>query len=439
LKLDCVYFLMFRGWSQELQANRWQWAKRWAVEAPVVLVQPVQPRASTTLNSVLEPRLPNTRILYVQSQDRGAARASGAIAAGQIAADLAAQGYSRPLLWCYNPRLREAYASLPAVARVYHATENHFRMDGLDDVFREELRATIGLSDLAVAVSSGVASSISVEVPGARVETITNGCDFGMYADPEADEELVATAAGRRVFVYAGNINARLDYGLLAQAARAHQDCLLAVFGPVSGLDRADLRAWKELRRVQNVSHFGVVEPERLPGLYAAADVGLLPYKTTPFLVENGFPLKTLEMAATGLPVVSTPLDPLRQLARGIDVTGGGDEFVRALASGRAQLPKGDRDELVELARRNDYDVKFESVCEVVAEVSHPPEPVPLEPLVAAWQERAVPPAAAWAIASGERLRLAFSRLAATLVPEAIRERVPSRFRGVVNRLLNPR
>lgn len=440
---DCVYFLMFKGWSAELQANRWHWARRWSRIAPVVLVQPTQPRAPASLEAEPEPRLPNTRILYVKSQERGPQEASAATAAGQLAADLEAQGYERPLLWCYNPRLLEAYALLPAVARVYHATENHFQMDGLDDGFREELRKTIRLSDVSIAVSGGVAQTIAAEVPGAKVAEVTNGCDFAMYSASEPDPGLVATAGGRRTVVYAGNVNSRLDFRLLATAAGAYPADLFAFFGPVRGLGREDSRIWKELLRMSNVRHFGAVEPGRLPGIYAAADVGLLPYKATPSLVENGFPLKALEMAATGLPVVSTLLKPLRGLAGGIAVTSGDAEFVARIAMSRAALLAKDWTELVELARRNDYDVKFEAVVELVAGVAHAPEPPP-DPgrnaaAIAAWSEHAWPRAATRAFAAGDRVRLAFSRLGLKLFPEPLRERVPGRVRGMVNRHLNPR
>jgi hypothetical protein len=159
--------------------------------------------------------------------------------------------------------------------------------------------------------------------------------------------------------------------------------------------------------------------------------------------MENGFPLKTLEMAATGLPVVSTMLKPLLGLARGIAVTSDHAEFIDGVAASRAGLSRQDRTELIEVARRNDYDVKFDSVLELVAAVAHPPEPssdsARGKAVIAAWQEHAWPRTATQAIATCDRLRLAFVSLAGGLFPDLIRERVPGRVRGIVNRLLNPR
>ena len=67
------------------------------------------------------------------------------------------------------------------------------------------------------------------------------------------------------------------------------------------------------LLRRSNVRILGRLPPEDLPALYWGCDVGILPYRTDmPMLVENGFPLKALEMAAAGLPVVSSLMKPLR-------------------------------------------------------------------------------------------------------------------------------
>ena len=63
----------------------------------------------------------------------------------QIQADLEAHRFQRPLLWLHNPKLVAAYCALPAVARVMHATENHFEYSDLPKRFQEQLRTCLEL------------------------------------------------------------------------------------------------------------------------------------------------------------------------------------------------------------------------------------------------------------------------------------------------------
>jgi glycosyltransferase involved in cell wall biosynthesis len=371
IDIDCVYMLMFPGWERELRSNRWHYASRWAKHRPVVLVQPTESGAG--MHSRLEERIPDCRVLHVAA----AVYAPGYLPqsvrqSAQILADMRAHGHSRPLLWLYNPELAASYGSLPAVCRLFHATENYFELTWTTPFFLAQTRAALAVSDLVVAVSDGVGASIAHEMPAAKVRTVTNGCDYHFYANAAPDPGLSnARKAFERVAVYAGNINRRLDFRLIARCARKWRRTLFALYGPVvalAGHDRAD---WKALGELPNVRHYAAVAPEALPGIYAAADLGLVPYKHEPWIVHGGFPLKVLEMAAAGLPVVATLMKPIENVAAAVEVCADADAFVRAAGErSRASLLAAERDELRRVCERNDYDLKFHEIASMVAAVA---------------------------------------------------------------------
>src|SRR4030095_930784 len=121
------------------------------------------------------------------------------------------------------------------------------------------------------------------------------------------------------------------------------------------------------LRVKTNVRHLGERDPQDLPGLYVAADVGIVPYKQTRLLVENGFPLKVLEMCATGLPVVSTFMKPIVGLTEGVAVARDHDDFVEELSvTSRAGLTDAQKEAMSRTCRRHDYDRKFETVLSLL-------------------------------------------------------------------------
>jgi len=298
---------------------------------------------------------------------------------GQVTADMQARGSRRALLWCYNPTLAGLYAALPAVARVFHATENFFDFEGLSRFFLDCQRTAVQISDLTVAVSEGVAAALRGNVPGARIEIVTNGCDYEEYSRYRPDERLRRAAREwERVAVYAGNINARLDFVLLARCVQASPKTLYALVGPVMGLKTEDAATWEGLLRMPNVRHFEEQDPGDLPGFYGAADVGIVPYKQTRLLVENGFPLKVLEMCATGLPVVSTFMKPIVGLTEGLVVVRDHEEFLEKLSlTSRASLTASQKEEMSQVCQQHDYDRKFATVLSFLHETgrdTNPPE-----------------------------------------------------------------
>lgn len=366
---DSVYFLMYDGWENELQSNRWHYSRRWAKQLPVVLLQPRQ-RDPELRQSQPTPGVPNCEILYIAEATVEASYARRSmIQTAQVMDHMRLRGHRRPLLWSYNPRLVGLYAATPAAGRVHHATENYFDFEGMSGFFRRELEATLALSDLVIPVSSGVESGILRNRPNTKTALVTNGCDTSHYhPGGERDPELIAAGARyERVAIFAGNINARLDFGLIERIATTNSKLLIALVGPVTGLDDEKKQQWRRLRGNKNILHLEAVDATRLPSLYRAADVGLIPYRRDPWLVRNGFPLKTLEMAATGLPVVASHMEPIDGLAKAVVVTRTDGEFVTALEKlSKDSLSPSDQAELEAVCAANDYDRKFEQALTAI-------------------------------------------------------------------------
>jgi glycosyltransferase involved in cell wall biosynthesis len=378
-KADSIYFLMWDGWAHELRSNRWHYASRWARHLPVVLVQPCLGRDSQASVVETEPRIPNCSILRVRdtSPEAGGAPTSALLQARQIHAHMVANGHHRSILWIYNANCMVASALVPAVARVYHATENYFSFDEVSRGFLDLLRGVLADCDLVIAVSEGVAAAHRAHAAG-RVEVVTNGCDYPFYARAGEDAELCDARRGfEKVAAYAGNINNRLDFELIEHCARACPRVLFAFFGPVAGLSSAETRQWARLLAAPNLRYLGAVDVSRLPAIYGTADLGIIPYRSIPSVVDNIFPLKAFEMQSAGLPVVSIHLKALTQHASAsLRIAKTVDEFVAAVRSASRQaLPPVALAAMDAASREQDYDEKFRGVLALVAETIDPDAP----------------------------------------------------------------
>jgi glycosyltransferase involved in cell wall biosynthesis len=360
-RFDSVYFLMWPGWKSELRSNRWHYATRWARHLPVTLVQPDLAALQRDGEPEPEPRIPNCRVLHVRpSAYEPSYAADSFLQTVQLMRDQQREGYQRALLWLYNPCMVGAYATLPNAGRVQHATENYFGFPAVTRFLRESMKLSLRISDHVVGVSEGVVSAMRRYAPKARVSLVSNGCDFAAYSAGRPDPDVAALRQRwKQVAVFAGNINARLDFPLIHAACRAAPETAFLLVGPTGLLTGEKAAAWRQVLSLPNAIHRGAVEPDRLPHIYAAADLGLIPYEDSA-LMRDSFPLKALEMAATGLPVVTSELPELRGLAEALQVTGRQAEFVAAIESmSRRRMTAGQAAELRELAKAHDYDVKF--------------------------------------------------------------------------------
>lgn len=287
----------------------------------------------------------------------------------------------------YNSEFAFSAAVLPAVCRVWHASENYFDYPNLPSFLIDRLRAATRAADLMLCVSEGVARSFRDKVRGAAVEVLSNGCDFAFYSRGGHDAELAAEKARfDNVAVFAGNVDDRLDWDMLDRALEACPDVLFVMYGPLTGGPaNPDAKLRRTFRRT-NFRYFGVVPAERLPGIYATCDVGIIPYRHDPLVTHNTFPLKAFEMVAAGLPVVATNLDMLRPYhSPGFAAVTDAATFIERLrAFLRASLSPLERENLRSLAEKQDYGHKFETAREWVQTIAeqHPDPNAPLGELL---------------------------------------------------------
>lgn len=375
---DSVYMFLWSGWREEFRSNRWNFAKRWGHRLPTIVLQPELTLGAKAVARSHD-KLAGVTVLSVTSMPEKAHHqaAYGLGQSAQIAQHLASHGYRRPLFWLYNPHFVGAFSFLPAAYRVTHASENYFDFEASSD-FLDLHRAALSVSDRVIAVSGGVADGIRRECPKARVDVVTNGVDFAEYSSTRGESAWrERRGKWKRVAVYAGNINNRLDFTLIRRLVEENASDLFWFIGEVrENIPGADRTIWRALKRNANFVHSGALDPEELPGVYRAADVGIIPYLRTPLLERNGFPLKALEMAATGLPVVSTLMEPIRGLEPAVFLAENENEFMSIYRRhDRASRSNEDRDRAVAIAAAHDYDKKFDAIVSLLSDDARSREP----------------------------------------------------------------
>ena len=109
--------------------------------------------------------------------------------------------------------------------------------------------------------------------------------------------------AGRKVFVYAGNMGVAQGMDILldlAEKMRSRSDVGFLFVG--RGSDSARLRATAQSRQLDNVVFFDEIDPDEIPDLYAQCDAGIV--ALDPRHKSHNIPGKFLTYMQSGLPVL---------------------------------------------------------------------------------------------------------------------------------------
>ena len=189
------------------------------------------------------------------------------------------------------------------VVNVFYGTDDYVagaELMGLSvrDQLRREIRV-VGRADVVAAVSPQLAERWAGF--GANAVVIPNGCWPVRAGERAALPELKDLP--RPVVGLIGQLSDRIDLPVLNAIADAGFSLLIV--GPLD--PRWEQQRFKELVNRSHVYYTGPVPAEAVPSYLAAIDVGITPYRDTPFN-RASFPLKTLEYLGAGVPVVSTDI-----------------------------------------------------------------------------------------------------------------------------------
>lgn len=370
---DVVVFLHGGNWFDELTSNRWHYVSFFDQFVDVIIVQPTG-KKSDSPSLETDTRLNRTRVLFstsirpiIDSPKKNARR---------ISEQLSILGYERPLFWLSSPLFWNTACHLQQGSLIFHATEDYRKLASFNPhpaatYIKVCAERAAEFSDITVSVSDGVTKSLQEVLTIRRLIQSSNGYSSKSYG-PNQPQSALKQHRFFHAIVFCGNINKRIDFELLKKIADSYPHRTLILAGPVS-LDPALLIKWKSILDLPNVLYLGSKTTSEINWLYLNSATGIIPYIEDPVIVESGFPLKALEMTATGLPIVSTHMKPLVDLHPHIHIAHGHQEFLKSL-----EVKRRDNEEFNQIPNNLDihnfsYEVELPRVFQqIVSELQSP-------------------------------------------------------------------
>jgi glycosyltransferase involved in cell wall biosynthesis len=203
----------------------------------------------------------------------------------------------------------------------------------------------------------GVAESMRELIPIAcqnKFIVIGNGVDSNLFVWK------------RPALIYAGAISEWLDFDLLAAIADNHKDKVLVIAGFVATTAKPKLEL---LTLKANVRYLGEMPHTALPAIFAACDVGLIPFLSNKLTLHLN-PNKLYEYFAAGLPIVSTDLSSeLRNQSAQIYLAVDHKDFIEKIGFALTK-PKVTVAQSRAIAAKNDWNAKAQDFANVILQAS---------------------------------------------------------------------
>ncbi|WP_144108563.1 glycosyltransferase [Paraburkholderia sp. BCC1886] len=246
--------------------------------------------------------------------------------------------FAAPVVWTYHPYMLDAIDTLPRGPLVYHCVDDIAEIPGVDvNAFRAAQQALLGRCEAVFTTARSLQETCVAFNPNTHF--FGNVVDDGHFAQARdavgpLPPELAAIPEPR--LVYHGVLSDfKVDFPLLLQTARARPQWQWVIIGEEREGQRSELFA--QLAALPNVHRLGYRSYPTLPQYLRGMRVGVLPTLLNDY-TRSMFPMKFYEYLASGLPVVSTPLDFAKEPRAGLEV---GGDFAAFVAAIEKQLARG--------------------------------------------------------------------------------------------------
>lgn len=273
-------------------------------------------------------------------------------------------GMRHPLLWSFVPQAEVLIDALEPSKILFYNDDDHGAKKGIDaDSFYAAEARFAPRADAILASAPEIAARMRAVNP--NVYDAPNVADTAMFATALQDgpvDPAVAALPGPRV-IFVGAIQAHtVDVPLVTQLAAARPDWSLVFVGPIgTGDPGTNVDA---LRALPNVHLLGPRRYEQLPAVLRGGDAAMLPYRTDGAM-RSVFPMKTYEYLAAGLPVVTTPLAALHDVAD-LERAATGTAMAERLAAAMAADTPQERRRRSDAVQAHSFDARIAQIDRVL-------------------------------------------------------------------------
>lgn len=281
---------------------------------------------------------------------------------------------SRSVERCINRTLKGALASQPVLVTtvpnvgdyarlcrnckvVYYCVDDFRFWPGVNaEVVRQMESSLIKRADVLIGVSDALCSRLSES--GKHVHKLTHGVDekFFHLAGEAEHPRLRDIPHPRAGFI--GLLDGRVDVELLKSVSELLGEWSFVIVGP------SDSSIGK-MRFGRNVYRVGRVPYAEVSQIMAGFDVLLLPYRSGGELAKSLSPLKLKEYLATGLPVVSTSIDQVREYESFVHISDSARQWSHALEEALSEELSLRRQRIHELLKSESWGKKAEEFLNI--------------------------------------------------------------------------
>jgi glycosyltransferase involved in cell wall biosynthesis len=246
---------------------------------------------------------------------------------------------------------------------VFHAYDAFRVMDSEWSAERDDMMSKLtARADLLTATTDGVIATFPAK-SRANARLLENGANVELFSAAIGQPcPSVLAAVPRPRIGYVGTINRRIDFKTINLVARRRPEWHWVLVGHLAENtifpDEEARAGYLEAKTLPNIHMFAEVPPTAVPAFVANMDVNTICYRIHDHeWISAGYPVKLHEYLAIGKPIISAPIDVIREKFTSVlRLAGSADEWEAAIVEALDKGGVGTFAARQAVARENTWD-----------------------------------------------------------------------------------
>ena len=274
------------------------------------------------------------------------------------------------VVYAFAPRFADYIEHFRPAVTVYHAYDCFEKQAGWSEEAARRHRMLVQRADVVIASSEPIADWL--RNTGAQdVHVVPNGVDFDSFCPPATFSEQDVPDDLKKIprprIGYFGNINRKVDLGLIDRLAGRRPGWRFVLVGGIRSLDEVTRGALERCRARKNVFFLGQKPHHEVPRYLWGMDVAIAAYRMDRELWTSSiYPLKLHEYLASGKPVVSSPIEAVCSFKEVVAIAATVEEWEAAIQKALSEGGEGTPARRMEVARANTWDARVDRIESIV-------------------------------------------------------------------------